>query len=264
MPRQRIVKPEIWTSEQFVSLTRDARLAFIGLLNFCDDGGVHTASATRLKMEVFPADELTINDIERISQEWLNVGLVESFDYDGITYWHVTGWNKHQVIDYPRFLHARSQEFADMDPPLRRKSRDLSGTVPGHVPDTSRQNQTKPNQTKLRETKPNQTKCNVVGVSSKLTKADLSDTNRVIRWAQESIGDLSDADVLNVIAAAERAIEKGQKNAPGLFVSLVKSRSWSLLTNQQIDRATARLNGKRRMASEAGTEAGKLLKANGA
>ena len=33
----------------------DARLLFIGLWTFCDDRGVHPASAKRIKMEIFPA-----------------------------------------------------------------------------------------------------------------------------------------------------------------------------------------------------------------
>jgi hypothetical protein len=49
MARIRTVKPEFWTSEQVMELSPLARLAFIGMWNFCDDAGVHTASAKRLK-----------------------------------------------------------------------------------------------------------------------------------------------------------------------------------------------------------------------
>lgn len=37
MPRIRTIKPEYWTSEQVLDLSIPARLAFIGLWNFCDD-----------------------------------------------------------------------------------------------------------------------------------------------------------------------------------------------------------------------------------
>ena len=41
MARIRTIKPEFWTSEQVVDCSPTARLLFIGLWNFCDDGGVH-------------------------------------------------------------------------------------------------------------------------------------------------------------------------------------------------------------------------------
>lgn len=56
MARIRTVKPEFWVSEQVTSCSRGARLLFIGLWNFCDDGGVHAAEHKRLKSEVFPSE----------------------------------------------------------------------------------------------------------------------------------------------------------------------------------------------------------------
>jgi hypothetical protein len=50
MARIRTVKPEFWTSEQVMNCSRDARLLFIGMWNFCDDGGNHPASAKTLKV----------------------------------------------------------------------------------------------------------------------------------------------------------------------------------------------------------------------
>ena len=48
MARIRTVKPEFWTSEQVAECTPIARLAFIGIWNFCDDNGIHPASIKRL------------------------------------------------------------------------------------------------------------------------------------------------------------------------------------------------------------------------
>jgi hypothetical protein len=39
MARIRTIRPEFWTSEQVTECSMPARLLFIGLWNFCDDGG---------------------------------------------------------------------------------------------------------------------------------------------------------------------------------------------------------------------------------
>lgn len=105
MSRIRTIKPEIWTSEQIVLCSRDARLLFIGLLNFCDDAGVHPASHLRLKMEVFPGDNCTLNDIKKWMGELIQNNLLREYSVGDETYWIVTGWNKHQKIDKPTYRH---------------------------------------------------------------------------------------------------------------------------------------------------------------
>lgn len=47
MARIRTIKPEFWTAEQVMELSRDARLLFIGMWNFCDDAGVHQRHTRR-------------------------------------------------------------------------------------------------------------------------------------------------------------------------------------------------------------------------
>ncbi len=44
MARIRTTKPEFFTSEQVMNLSIFARFAFLGMWNFCDDGGNHPAS----------------------------------------------------------------------------------------------------------------------------------------------------------------------------------------------------------------------------
>lgn len=59
MARIRTIKPEFWTSEQVMNCSRDARLLFIGLWNFCDDYGRHPANSKQLKALIFPDDNLS-------------------------------------------------------------------------------------------------------------------------------------------------------------------------------------------------------------
>jgi hypothetical protein len=69
MSRIRTIKPEFWTSEQVIACSSNARLLFVGLWNFCDDNGVHPASYIRIKAEVFPADNLDVNEIKNCVNE---------------------------------------------------------------------------------------------------------------------------------------------------------------------------------------------------
>lgn len=103
MARNRMVKADFWVSEQIVSCSRDARLLFIGLWCFCDDAGVHPASLKRLKMEVFPGDNCSENDIKDWLGELLQHGLIREYAVQENLYWIVTGWRNHQKIDKPTY-----------------------------------------------------------------------------------------------------------------------------------------------------------------
>lgn len=138
MARIRTVKPEFWISEQVMELSRDARLLFIGLWNFSDDGGNHPASPKSLKAEVFPGDDLTAADIQRLVDEMSAQGLVFEYEAEGKTYWHVTGWH-HQKIDRPNCRHPAPPENPHeqdvrrtLDEPIRR-TLDEQSTPEGKV-----------------------------------------------------------------------------------------------------------------------------------
>ena len=105
MARIRSIKPEFWTSEQLVECSTSARLLFIGLWNFSDDAGIHQDSAKRIKMEIFPADDISIVEIESMIQELVTNELLERYKVNGKSYLIVTGWDKHQRIDRPTFRH---------------------------------------------------------------------------------------------------------------------------------------------------------------
>ncbi len=100
MGRIRTIKPEFWTSEQVVECSPSARLLFIGLWNFCDDGGIHPASLKRLKMEVFPGDAITEKQLQSHISELQGSGLIQSYTVNGSAFWFVSGW-RHQKIEKP-------------------------------------------------------------------------------------------------------------------------------------------------------------------
>lgn len=97
MARIRTIKPEFWTSEQVTECSLSARLLFIGMWNFADDGGNLAASVKTAKMQIFPADNI---DIAPLVHELLSVGLLVEYRINDRNYWHITGW-KHQQINRP-------------------------------------------------------------------------------------------------------------------------------------------------------------------
>jgi uncharacterized phage protein (TIGR02220 family) len=115
MARIRTIKPEFWTSEQVTDCSLVARLMFIGMLNFCDDHGVHPASIKRLKMEVFPSDELSNDAIQAMIDELVKVGLLYPYEIEGKGYWQVTGWAKHQKIEKPTYRHPLPEAKSHVD-----------------------------------------------------------------------------------------------------------------------------------------------------
>lgn len=106
MARIRTVKPEYFTSTQVAECTPFARLLFIGMWCFCDDGGVHPADPMRLKMEVFPADPFTKDQMVEWIGELLSQGLLVEFESDGKRFWSVTGWH-HQKIEKKTIKHPQ-------------------------------------------------------------------------------------------------------------------------------------------------------------
>lgn len=107
MARIRSIKPEFFSSEQVAECSPIARLLFIGMWCFCDDGGVHPASPKALKMRVFPGDDLTADNVSTLVGELLKIGLLEAFEAENALYWRITGWSKHQKIDRPTFKYPQ-------------------------------------------------------------------------------------------------------------------------------------------------------------
>ncbi|WP_312800462.1 DnaT-like ssDNA-binding domain-containing protein [Pseudomonas sp.] len=113
MARIRTIKPEFWTSEQVMECQPLTRLMFIGLWNFCDDGGNHPASAKTIKALLFPGDDISTAGISRMIEELRVNQLLSVYEANGKQYLHVNGW-RHQKIDKPTFKYPRFQsEFGE-------------------------------------------------------------------------------------------------------------------------------------------------------
>lgn len=136
MARIRSIKPEFWTSEQVVCCSPNARLLFIGLWTFADDGGVHPAAPMRLKMQVFPGDSFSCDDMKSMVEELVSADLVEEYEVDGKPYWRVSGW-KHQRIDQPTYKYPQPDGYVPNNPKRRRMVDDGSANSSGEDDDGS-------------------------------------------------------------------------------------------------------------------------------
>jgi hypothetical protein len=90
------VKPEFWIDEKIVELPMPARLLFIGLWNFADDQGYIDDKPRRIKMQVFPGDDV---DVEKLLAELLLAGLLTAYDSPVGPVLHIRNWDKHQKVD---------------------------------------------------------------------------------------------------------------------------------------------------------------------
>lgn len=108
--RIRTIKPDIWRSEDFASLSDFGQLMFIGLINYVDDNGVGRYNIVDFAADVF-ASRLASNPAEllpKITEVFGNLsdrGMVQIYDAEinGKTgrYVYLTNWDRHQKISHP-------------------------------------------------------------------------------------------------------------------------------------------------------------------
>lgn len=171
MARIRTIKPEFWASEQVMECSPIARLLFIGLWNFCDDGGNHVDSDRTIKAEIFPGDDISSQDVRRLLDELSSNGLISLYSSNGKGFIHVTGW-QHQKIDRPSYKHPafpgdaspNVRRMIDEDSPPEGKGREGKGKEG----DMTRQDASNP---------PKGRKHSI--------PADFGISDRVTRWAAE-------------------------------------------------------------------------------
>ena len=99
MARIRTIKPEFWRDELLASISAEAALLAIGLLNHCDDEGFFNANPKLVESDVFPLRMLAKSTTELL-RELSGIGYIEVFSgSDSKTYGKVANFEKHQVIN---------------------------------------------------------------------------------------------------------------------------------------------------------------------
>jgi hypothetical protein len=114
MARNRMIKPEFWSSETLMRVSRDSRLTFIGIWNFCDDYGFCLRSMRSLIGDIYPYDEsVTEAKLKQWVSELVEVKLLIPVDYNGKHLFFVKGWGEHQTVQHKSkrsFVHTDDLE----------------------------------------------------------------------------------------------------------------------------------------------------------
>lgn len=115
MPRNRMVKAEFWDDEKLSTISRDARLTFIGLWTHSDDYGVVKGHHSWLKNKIYPYESINVETFQKWLGELEKILCIIPFDAEGEKFYYIRNFDKHQVINRPS-EHRNpkpSQQFID-------------------------------------------------------------------------------------------------------------------------------------------------------
>ena len=124
LARIRTIKPEFWVDDVMVELPLETRLLFVGLWNFVDDEGFIEDKPKRIKMQIFPADDVLIEDS---LSALVDSGRLHAFDSDQGPILQVANWSRHQKINRPT-----PTRFTGITPKNGRDSVSTHGYVSEH------------------------------------------------------------------------------------------------------------------------------------
>lgn len=97
MPRRRMIHDRIWRSETLAQLPRDARYLFIGLITTADDQGRRRGHPGLIRSDVFPLDDVSLDDISAWLDALERIGSIMRYNSDGIDLIQITGWWDYQT-----------------------------------------------------------------------------------------------------------------------------------------------------------------------
>lgn len=93
MARARNIKPGFFTNEELVDLPFSTRLLFIGLWTIADREGRLEDKPKRIKMNLFPADDI---DVDQALCDLQTSGFLKRYEVGGARYIQVLAFRKHQ------------------------------------------------------------------------------------------------------------------------------------------------------------------------
>ncbi len=100
MARKRMIDPKFWTDDKIIELEPLCRLLFIGIWNFADDSGVHLNNSKVLKAEIFPADDISVAEVDTMKTRLLELGMIEISSNENL--FRITNWEIYQKINRPQ------------------------------------------------------------------------------------------------------------------------------------------------------------------
>jgi hypothetical protein len=100
-----MVKPDFWDDEKLATISRDARLTFIGLWNYSDDYGVVKGNPTWLKSKIYPYDDkLKLEAFTKWVDEIRQIKAILPFEAGCEEFYFIKNFLKHQRINRPSEL----------------------------------------------------------------------------------------------------------------------------------------------------------------
>lgn len=99
MPRIRYLKPEFFKDEDLKDLPFEARLFYQGLWCYSDREGRGEDRPERLKIEIFPYDNIDVEkmmDLLSKPKNHTKKPFINRYETDGIRYYEIINWTKHQ------------------------------------------------------------------------------------------------------------------------------------------------------------------------
>lgn len=111
--RIRTVKPGFWENEELATVSAEAALLAIGLMNYADDEGYFKANPKLIEAAIFPLRELSTN-IRRMIDELSEIGFLRVFrGVDGKDYGQIVNFSKHQRVDRAKESEIKKLEKFD-------------------------------------------------------------------------------------------------------------------------------------------------------
>jgi hypothetical protein len=100
MSRQRFIHPDIFTSEDFISLCPQARLLWIGMFTTADDDGRGRASPISLRAAIFPGDNCGPDRVRTWTRQVADRGMIRLYVVEGVSYYDIPSWARWQKPKY--------------------------------------------------------------------------------------------------------------------------------------------------------------------
>ena len=101
MARNRMIKPEFWSSGTLMNVSMESRLTFIGIWNFCDDYGFCLNNMRSLLGDIYPLDDSVSEvKIRKWIDELISEKLLIPVRYRNKSLLLVKGWGEHQTVQH--------------------------------------------------------------------------------------------------------------------------------------------------------------------
>lgn len=98
MANRRMIASDIWLDDFFMDLSFLGRLLWIGLVTTCaDDQGRLRNHPRLIRSELFPLDDIPVEEIEALLQEFARSGRVVLYQADGKDLLQIVNWWKYQT-----------------------------------------------------------------------------------------------------------------------------------------------------------------------